>query len=184
MFISLNTLIADTSYDAEAEWLRNSLDEYKDDVDYIIATMHIGPFQSEDDNEWKEPNVRKAFLPIFAEYKVDAVFYGHDHTYGRTNPLVLTGNETASQLKTFDTTPNPDGTIFSMVGATGPKFYDLGSRSYQDNIFEVRGDARPGSFVNVKVTADELQINAFKLPNTEGADLISLDSYTIAKKDR
>ena len=184
LFISLNTLIADASYDAQVQWLRDVLDTYQYDVDYIVATMHIGPFQSEDDSEWKEPLVRKNLLPVFAEYKVDAVFYGHDHTYGRTNPIALTGNESVNDLKTFDTTPNPDGTVFSMVGATGPKFYDLGSNSYQDNMFEVRGDARPGSFVNVKVEEDQLTINAFKLPQTTGGELISLDSYTIPKKSR
>ena len=183
LFVTLNTLIADESYEPQADWLIDVLNE-NIDADYIIATMHIGPFAGKDDREWKEPKVRQYFLPIFAEYKVDAVFYGHDHTYGRSNPLKFTGKETANELKTIDTTPVEDGTIFSMVGATGPKFYSLDHNLYQDNIFAVRGEANPGSFVNVKVEEDQLTVNALKLPANNQGDLISLDSYTIPKKSR
>lgn len=183
LFVSLNTMVTDDAYAPQAAWLRNVLDE-QSDADYIVATMHIGPFQSENDSEWKEPNVRKAFLGIFSEYKVDAVFYGHDHSYGRTNPIALTGNETVNDLKIFNTTPNEDGTVFSMVGATGPKFYDLGNNSYQSNIFSVRSDARPGTFVNVQVNDDELEINAFKLSTTTDGEIIPIDSYSIPKKNR
>lgn len=195
LFISLNTMISEKSngYGPMTEWLTNVLDTYATEVDYIVAAMHIGPFQSENDSEWAEPTVRDQLLPIFAQYKVDAVFYGHDHTYGRTNPLVLTGKETVNELKTFDTTPNPDGTVFSMVGATGPKFYELGSQSYQDNIFAARAVAKPGSFVNVKVEEDQLSITAWRMPAKtvsgkevidEDGEIEKIDEYTIAKKDR
>lgn len=183
LFITLNSLIAEETYPAEAAWLENVLDN-NDDADYIIATMHIGPFESTSNRNWREPLVRKYFLPLFAEYKVDAVFYGHDHAYARTNPLALTGNETVAELKTIDASGVTDGTVFSMVGATGPKFYDLDNSSYQNNIFEVRADARPGSFVNVKVDDEELSITAWKLPANNTGDIISIDSYTIAKKSR
>ena len=183
LFITLNTLIADESYQPQANWLKGALDD-NSDVDYIIAQMHIGPFAGRDDREWKEPLVRQYYLPIFADYKVDAVFYGHDHSYGRTNQLALTGTETVAQLKEFNTTPVADGTVFSMVGATGPKFYNLQHGLYQDNIFEVAAEANPGSFVNVKVEDDKLTVNAFKLPANNNGDLIKLDSYEIPKKSR
>lgn len=183
LLVSLNTMVTDDAYAPQAEWLRNVLDE-QNDAEFIVVTMHIGPFQNENDSEWKEPNVRKAFLGIISEYKVDAVFYGHDHCYGRTNPIALTGNETVNDLKTLDTTPIEDGTIFSMVGATGPKFYEPGTNSYQTNIFEVREDIRPGSFVNVKVKGEELEVNAFKLPTAEDEEIIPVDTYTIPKKNR
>lgn len=183
LFITLNTLIDENDYSSEAQWLENVLKD-NDDADYIIATMHIGPFAGKDDREWREPLVRQYFLPIFAEFEVDAVFYGHDHTYGRSNPLKFTGKETATQLKTIDTTPVDGGTIFSMVGATGPKFYSLDHNLYQDNIFAKRSEATPGSFVDIKVEDDQLTVNAIRLPSTTGAELINMDSYTIPKKSR
>ena len=98
--------------------------------------------------------------------------------------MVLDQTYTSDQLKTFDTTPNPDGTIYSMVGATGPKFYDIATKAYESNIWKVREKADPGTFINLHVTGDELEVKAFRLKGTSGTEVEEIDSYKIAKKDR
>lgn len=184
LFISLNTLIEDNSYTAQTAWLREVLDTYADDVDFIVTTMHIGPFGGREGDKWKEKIVRDNFTPIFAEYKVDLALNGHDHAYNRSNPMVLDGTYTPDQLNNFDTTPNPDGTIFSMVGATGPKFYDIASKQYEDHIWQVRETADPGTFINLHVTDEQLEVKTFRLKGSEGSEVEQIDEYTIAKKDR
>lgn len=185
LFISLNTLIEDNSYTAQTTWLREVLDTYADDVDFIVTTMHIGPFGGREGDKWKEKIVRDNFTPIFAEYKVDLALNGHDHAYNRSNAMVLDHSYTSDQLKTFDTTPDPDnGTIFSMVGATGPKFYDIATKAYESNIWKVREKADPGTFINLHVTGEELEVKAFRLKGSSGSDVEEIDTYTIAKKDR
>ena len=182
LFIALNTLIEDSNYQAQADWLREVLEDNKQSgrADYIICTSHIGPIGNRYGDKWKESPIRKTYTPIFNEYKVDCVFYGHDHTYARTNPIVIDGN---TNLKTCDTTPDEEnGVIYSIVGATGPKFYGEDDKSYQSNIWEVRttsqDEVKPGVFVNVSVHEEEMEIHAIR------ADGKELDTYLVPKKSR
>lgn len=182
LFITLNTLIEDSNYKAQADWLKQVLETNKETgrAEFIICTMHIGPIGNRYGDKWKESPIRKQYTPIFNEYKVDCVFYGHDHTYARTNPIVIDGN---TNLATFDTTPDEEnGVIYSIVGATGPKFYGEDQITYQKNIWEVRTNSKdqvaPGVFVNVKVYEDQLLVHAMKADGTE------LDNYSVPKKTR
>ena len=184
LFIVMNTLIKDEDYDRQADWLIDVLEANKESGrgEYIIVNSHIGPIGNRYGDKWKESPIRNTYTPIFNKYKVDCVFYGHDHTYARTNPIVIDGT---MDLKTVDTTPDTEnGVIYSIVGATGPKFYGEDDKSYQTNIWEIRttakADVEPGVFVNVRVKDDELEVIAQK----SDEEMTLLDSYTVPKKAR
>jgi hypothetical protein len=76
----------------------------------------------------------------------------------------------------FNTTAG--GTVFSIVSATGPKFYTIEDAAGVGQYYPVKTDAStPGVFVNVKVTAEKLIVTAKRL----GVEL-PLDTYEVTPK--
>jgi hypothetical protein len=132
---------------------------------------------------------------MFTDYNVDIVFSGHDHVYGRSNPIKITVEMTGeneddnkSRISDFTIMENAGnfnavtgGTVFSIVSATGPKFYNITqSDKWIPKYFPVRADNPrdndPGVFVNVKVTAGKLTVTARRSDGRE------LDTYEVAAK--
>jgi hypothetical protein len=64
---------------------------------------------------------RTILAPIYAQYKVDAVFNGHDHEYERTVPIVP-GNPV-----TGDPVPTADGTTYVICAGVGANAYAVGT---------------------------------------------------------
>lgn len=68
----------------QAEWLDELLSREADT--WIILTMHQPLYSTKEGRDGEK--LRGHFLPIIDKYKVDLVLQGHDHTFGRTYPLV------------------------------------------------------------------------------------------------
>lgn len=84
LFINLNTNEYSKTLDAQIDWCRNILEEYKD-YKWKVVQMHIGPMSTGDvSNNQAEIDFRNRLCPIFSKYKVDLVLQGHDHVYTRT----------------------------------------------------------------------------------------------------
>ena len=181
---------------AQADWLRNILERDKTEgkSKYRIVGTHVNAFGGYIYERDFQPEIRAAFGRIFTDYDVDIVFSGHDHIYGRSNPIKITGNNTAtteiSSIDFGDTSPGgigiPGGTIYSTVGSTGPKFYALSTAmgnaaTYIPQYFPIRysgtTDLTPGMFVNVKVTGEKLIVTARRIGVTT-----TLDTYEIMVK--
>ena len=183
LIIMLNTMSTNSpagassgGYTTQVQWLKNILDKDRTEKlsRYTIVVTHISPFGRNSNNTYSN-SVRMAHGKIFSDYEVDIVFAGHDHVYGRSNPIKIGANTALSEIN-FD--PTPGGTIFSIVGATGPKFYTLDtSDTWVPKFYPKRSDElSPGMFVNVKVTAEKLTVTAKRV------DGLEIDKYEVEAK--
>ncbi|MDR0301082.1 MAG: metallophosphoesterase [Treponema sp.] len=190
LFIMLNTLIEYDKFETQANWLRDVLeaDRAGNKSRYTIVATHKGPFGNHYYEDGDIRMVRRTFGKVFSDYNVDIVFSGHDHTYCRTNPIKITGTteETAAlSAINFNTTPN--GTIYSIPGATGKKLYGelAGVVNPQWDTVYIRrtrteADVTGGVFVNIKVTPEKLIVTALRTNGNR--DKYLPDEYEVFKK--
>lgn len=75
----------------QTEWLKNTLEATTKFL-HRFVTYHVAAFPSQGDfNFHVSRKIRKHWVPLFEQYRVDACFESHDHVYKRTHPL-LKGN--------------------------------------------------------------------------------------------
>jgi hypothetical protein len=181
MATSVGVVTPSPDYTRQANWLKEVLENDRRDrlSRYTIVFTHVSPFSCRESERYPSPAVRAAFGKIFTDYSVDIVFAGHDHVYARSNPIKIGEDTTLSAMEAagnFNTVS--DGTIFSIVSATGPKFYTItATDTWVPKYFPIRSDQQsPGVFVNVKVTASKLIVTAKR------SDGMQLDTYEVAAK--
>jgi len=193
LFIILNTMATSNNagttepvHTSQANWLRTILenDKVNNLSRYKIVLTHVSPLSGRSTERWLTPGVRAAYGKICTDYNVDIFFAGHDHVYCRSNPIKIVGTTTTTSglaQQNFNTTPN--GTIFTIVSATGPKFYTIEKPVDVEKYFTVKTDASaPGVFVNVKVTGEKLKVTAIKLLADGTGPGEKLDEYEVAAK--
>jgi hypothetical protein len=191
LFIILNTMAtgnnagtAEPNHTKQAAWLKQILENDKANnlSRYRIVLTHVSIISARqgDPNRWLTPGVRSAYGKICTDYNVDIFFAGHDHVYTRSNPIKI-GTDTNLANMTFTATDK--GTVFSIVSATGPKFYSFENKVAQiSQYFPVAlEEPKTGVFINVKVTADKLIVKAMALP-VSGTVLEQLDTYEVTAK--
>jgi acid phosphatase type 7 len=95
------------------DWLENELKQSK--AVWKIILLHHAPYSSDDDdygNSWQcptdlgDPQIRK-LVPLFDNYNVDFVMFGHLHCYERSWPLKNNAIDTQN------------GTVYLMTGGAG-----------------------------------------------------------------
>ncbi len=79
-FIALDSNEPYLTDPAQLKWLREDLQRYKD-YPYIVAFFHHPPHTLVKDRISFAKKLRQIFASLFEEYKVSAVFNGHDHNY-------------------------------------------------------------------------------------------------------
>ena len=201
LIIMLNTMATqnatgtnEPNHTAQAAWLRQVLQNDKDNnlSRFRIVVTHIPPFagrgSSGNTEPWLVEPVRRIYAPICTEFDVDIFFAGHDHVYARSNPIKITTGNTALASINYGTTLG--GTIYSIVGSTGPKLYTFRNETGTTNLFipqsypvrfdlnggTATGSISPGVFVNVKVTNDKMTVTAMNRNRTQ------LDTYEVTAK--
>ena len=103
----------------QARWLEKALAE-RVGVPHQLVCYHVPAYPSHRPFETKESApARKHWVPLFEQYRVDAVFEHHDHTYKRTHRLV--GDQ-----------PDPNGVLYLGDGCWGrsPRSVDKPLRPY------------------------------------------------------
>lgn len=93
--------------------------------------------------------LRKALLPIIDQYRVDAVFSAHDHTYARSYPLY------EKQVQT----DGRQGAVHVATGRSGSKTYADSSRREEDAFF-YNPQAEP-NYLAVEVAANNLTVRVY-----------------------
>ena len=136
------------AFAAQQTWFRNVLQKDKDEnlSKYRIVITHVPFFPGRGTSDgspagtnetWIMPNSRAAYGKILDDFDVDIYFAGHDHVYGRSHPIKVTGTTNAATTLAAIAIENPGadngygtefgptegGTIHSIVGSTGPKTY-------------------------------------------------------------
>jgi hypothetical protein len=177
MATSANAGTAAPNHTQQAAWLREILENDRENAlsRYTIVATHVSPFGGRSSERWLQPEVRAAYGKICADYGVDIFFAGHDHVYGRSNPIKI---GTSTGLSAIDYNPTPGGTVYSIAGSTGPKLYAFDADALRDQYFPYRSDSyTPGMYVNVKVTGESLSVTAMRTNGTA-----PLDEYVVDKK--
>ena len=192
LIIMLNTMAtenatgtADPNHNAQANWLRAVLqnDKDKNSSKYIIVVTHVPPFSIRGVERWLTSAVRQFYAPIMSEFDVDIFFAGHDHVYTRSNPIKVmktgTGvHSSAIPLAGIDFNTAENGTIYSVASSVGPKFYTMATDAVIGQYYPTRVDnQKPGVFINVKVTDENLTVTAIKVGTST-----PIDTYTVPAK--
>jgi len=101
-------------------------------IDWIIIYMHK-PLYTSPSRHAGESTMRDKYHPLFDQYGVDLVLYGHNHAYERSYPIkydkaspstpIITGGSRGSYN-------DPQGQIFATVGTAGQSIYHYDSKSF------------------------------------------------------
>ncbi|MDR0302750.1 MAG: metallophosphoesterase, partial [Treponema sp.] len=192
LVVVLNTMATtDTNYgtspnhDAQAAWLKDVLQKDKDDKasNYRIVVTHISPFGGRTSERGYQPEVRAAYGKICTDFNVDIFFAGHDHVYGRSNPIKIDSSTSISSLKPQFAAGTAGGVIYSVASTAGPKYYNLDPSPDRDEYFPGERqkfggpDQAPGMFINVKVTSSYLTVKA-----VHGGSGAVIDEYNVPIK--
>lgn len=148
-FVVLNS---ESNFAEQAKWLEKDLKSTN--KLWKIVALHRGPYGSIYDSE----HIREHWTHVFDEYDVDLVLSGHDHVYMRSYPMV-------------DGKVSQDGTIYVIGGSSGPKYYDVTERYWQEMTYD---DDVP-IFSNIKIDDDQLTFIA----KNEKGELV--DQFLIKK---
>jgi len=137
-FVVLNTEMGAEGIDEQAAWLQADLEQ--SEKKWTIVFFHQGPYGSIYSNE----KVQSTWVPIFDQYGVDLVMNGHDHIYMRTYTM---NNGKAVEA-------GEAGTVYMIGGSSGPKFYGLTARPWQDVVFE----GKKQIYSKVEVTEEQIEV--------------------------
>nr|WP_274528679.1 phosphodiester glycosidase family protein [Paenibacillus piscarius] len=118
-FVVLDSEQGEAGYMEQAKWLDEDL--AATDKKWKVLFFHQGPYGSIYANE----RAQKLWVPVFDKHKVDLVMNGHDHIYMRS--YAMNGGKQAA---------DGQGTRYVIGGSSGPKFYALTERAWQEKIFD------------------------------------------------
>ncbi|TDQ42868.1 Ig-like domain-containing protein [Aureibacillus halotolerans] len=152
--VVLNTEGSANDYEKQAEWLDNDL--AANDKKWTIIAFHQGPYGSTYANE----RVQSMWVPIFDKHEVDLVLTGHDHLYLRTYPM--NGGEIVQE---------GEGTRYVIGGSSGPKFYGLTEKNYQEYVYAKEKQI----FSAIHIQGDTLTLTA------KAVDGEDVDQFSITK---
>lgn len=150
----MNTEHGEAEYKEQAQWLDQDLSAT--DKKWKIIFFHQGPYGSIYANE----RVQQVWVPVFDKHKVDLVMNGHDHIYMRSYPM--NGGQQAAE---------GEGTRYVIGGSSGPKFYALTERFWQEKIY----DEDEQIFTAVEIKNDGITVTARTVDGQE------IDQLVIAK---
>lgn len=154
-FYSLNTGLSGNLSccdSPESEWLKNALGQSKQPFNFVY--FHHPPYSTS--NHGSSSSMRWPF----ADWKVDAVFNGHDHVYERVLDKQITG------------------TAYFVCGNSGKaSLYGCSSNPLDTNRFDIYCDNTRYGAMRVKVTANKAVLEYYTT-----ADMLNpADVYTINK---
>lgn len=137
-----------TPIEKAAKWLVE--DASKSNATWKILCSHQPAYYT--NNGGNEPVYE--LIPAAAEKAgIDAVFSGHDHSYGVTN--LLKNNEVNEK----------EGIVYYLVGAAGHKRYALGTQDKFDynKIFKKVSDQYTSTYLTVSSNQDEMKIDLYDI---------------------
>jgi hypothetical protein len=149
---------------AQTAWLENLLKNNPNK--WTVVTFHHPVYSTTGTRN--NPNVRAQWAPLFEKYGVDLVLQGHDHSYGRGNPVSARKSATVH-----------NGVAY-VVSVSGGKMYALnGGENWTGNGAEVRSTSQNTQLYQlVDVTRDTVTFEA-RYANGEHHD-----GFVIRKNDK
>ena len=115
--IGLDTNLAKDKPVEHTAWLEEQL---KDNPNRWTIVTHHHPVYSTSRGR-DNPALREYWQPLYEKYGVDLVLQGHDHSYGRSAPLLAHEENVATGLRVAS---DGNGPVY-VVSVSGPKMYEL-----------------------------------------------------------
>lgn len=152
--------------DAQIAWLRQDLANSK--AKWKVALMHRDILMYRFSQESGRPcgwqtyidYSGRDFMPIFDQYKVDAVLSGHLHSYRRRVPLKRSG-------------PDPKGITYIMLGVAGNQSYGNLWADFEWDAKRSPDRKDPGGYMTMDVNDERLILKAF-MPDGKEFDEVTL----------
>ncbi len=150
---------SEATMNEELKWLRN--DVRAANKTWNIVATHQPSYNK---NPADSNSIMNRLLPpVCDQLGIDIVFSGHDHSYGRTYPLV-------------DGKKVDNGTVYISAGHTAEKTYDIDADS---KIFEyAQSDKETKTYITGSVDDKNLTITAYNMDGTV------IDTYKLTAKDK
>jgi predicted phosphodiesterase len=172
-FLALSTEM--TSSSTQYEFAKADLQKasQNSNIHWIIVFFHKPMYTSSGANS-ADTTMRSKYHPLFDQYNVDIVLYGHNHFYERSYPLKYNSANPGSPLKTTTATSlykNIDGTIFATVGTGGDS-----PNSYSSKAPFIVSQYKGYGFMDLSIGLTTLAVKFYA--NSDGS---VKDSFTINK---
>ncbi|CDE72746.1 putative uncharacterized protein [Acidaminococcus sp. CAG:917] len=121
--------------ETQLNWLIDDLKN--DDSTWTIILLHKSLYSvGSHTNDPEVVKMREQLTPIFAQYGVDVVIQGHDHTYSSTNFINENGVATPASTNADGYVVNADGTMYMTIGTIGNKYYEYVGNSSFDGLMD------------------------------------------------
>ncbi len=145
----------------QLEWLKADL--AAKNSKYTFVMMHKSMYSSgSHTNDAEIVAMRAQLVPIFAQYNVDIVFGGHDHTYAMTQRLGADGKPTNDLT----------GVIYMTLGTCGTKFYTYkeneNTTPLQDKKNSINNTLDSQTFAFIKINGNLLSIEGYQYDKSSG----------------
>ena len=185
-FIMLNTNNTDSNglETEQYDWLKNELKT--NNKKWTIVAMHnpmysVGQYGANPSKNSIALALRSQLASLFAEYKVDLVLQGHDHTYSKTYPIGIDGIADISHTYRTENgvkyTVNPNGAIYSMHGAAGNQ--NRSPYEVDKSIYEFGEKSKINSWAQISIENNRLTVH---IKYYENGTVNTFDSYGIIKE--
>lgn len=143
----------------QVAWLKADLSKVdRKKTPWLFVMHHRSTYSC--GNHGSDLDLRKAWQPLFDEYKVDVVFSGHDHLYERSKPIRgLSGSTGILAMAGPKGTPvKGSGTLYVVTGGAGAPLYDVGTDC--DHTFVTE---KTRNYVVVDLNGTTLSLKAYRL---------------------
>lgn len=144
----------------QTAWLENVL---QNNPNRWTIMLHHEPMYGVGKNP-DNPELRKAFLPLYDKYHVDLVLQGHDHVYTRTPKLV--GGKIVD--------PSVLGTVY-VTSVSGPRMYPF-NKKYESLMAKIQQNTQ--MYQVIEVDGDRLRFDAYAVTGE------AIDGFELHKKAR
>ena len=143
-------------------WLKADLAANNSKFTFVL--MHKSLYSSgSHTNDAEIVAMRSQLVPLFAQYNVDIVFAGHDHTYATTYRLGADGKETNDLT----------GVLYMTLGTAGTKFYSYkendATTPHQDANNSIQATLDTQTFAYISVNGDMLNVAGYKFVKKDGS---------------
>ncbi len=170
-FVMLDDQPKGSDLDSETAWLKDNLSKVDRTKTPWVFAVHHKPLYTAS-NHSPDMDTRKAWQPLYDQYKVDFVLNGHNHLYERSLPIrgfsPGTENGALAQADGSGAPVKGSGTIYLVAGGAGAPLYGTGTDYFTAKTEKTR------NYVIIDIDGRTLKYRAMR---PDGSEIESF-SYT------
>ena len=154
----------------------------------MIVALHKAIYSNGSHYDDKDVVALRAQLAtLMPELDIDIVLQGHDHVYLRTTAMKdnakceIVEKTVSHNGNSYTAMVNPDGTVYTIDGCSGVKYYQTKDASLTDELFpraQTIYDAAAPVFSAIQIDGDNLYFDAYTVQN---GNATKIDSFAISK---